>query len=124
MSIEVWTPGHSYQSAACIPELYVLQKPVSAGCLATFRLVLLLGGCCFSACPGLSGGRDNLLVADFLYVYTCTGLKYQVRLLSSQVTDQSCEIDLVACRAHVSLSYLITNVPSNKRSKGSVQNLL
>ena len=45
------------------PELYVFAKPVSAGCLAVFLLVLLAGACCFSKTTGFTGSRVALLLA-------------------------------------------------------------
>ncbi len=62
------------------PELYVFAKPVSAGCLAIFLLVLLAGACCFSDTTGFTGGRVALLLACLLYLYTCAGLLVKGKL--------------------------------------------
>lgn len=63
-----------------IPELYVFAKPVSAGCLAVFLLVLLAGACCFSKTTGFTGSRVALLLAWLLYLYTCAGLLVKGKL--------------------------------------------
>jgi hypothetical protein len=110
-----------------VPELYVFAKPVSAGCLAVFLLVLLAGACCFSDTTGFTGGRVALLLACLLYLYTCAGLlvkgKLAIESLCHQPTYRSKSIrqDMHGCLWR---GYLVTYVPGNKGSKCSVQTLL
>ena len=108
-----------------IPELCVFVKPVSAGCLVTFLLVLLTGACCFSITAGSRGGTVALLLACLLYPCTCIGICVLQTDEHVHTGASSLRFQEKRCRVvHAHKIYLITYVPSNKGGKCSLQPLL